>query len=132
VTIRKGEDLSNFQLAALKLHSMRKKLEYEFNKYYGGNFALVWEGESINDEKTKGRKIVYLKRPEIVVDHPNQKPFMVGQVRVRFTRIPNYFALREAAKGRGSGGKKGARIRNNEGAKPKGIDAYRVPAGGQL
>ncbi len=129
IVMHKGQNLSNLQLACLKLHSMRKKMEYEFNKLYGRDMALFWEGESINDEKMKGRKPVFLKIPEIVTDHPNQKPYMVGQVRLNFTRIPNYFEQRNGVEA-GTKGVKGNRKNNkNKQPAPKGKDAYRDPVG---
>jgi hypothetical protein len=134
VIVYKGQNLSNLQLACLKLHSMRKKLEYEFNKYYGRDMALFWDGETINDEKMKGRKPVFFKIPTLTPNNPNQKPFMVGQVRLNFTRIPNYFEQRDMAtngkggKGKGKGGKgKG----KNKPQPVKGRDAFRDPVGVQ-
>ncbi len=92
IVIKKEEHVSNLGLACVKLDVMRKRLEYEFNKKFGANMAFVWDGGRLNDQVTNGRQVVYIKKPTITPNNPNQKPFMVSQVRMQFTRIPDFFA----------------------------------------
>jgi hypothetical protein len=117
IQIFKDQHLSNLQLACLKLHSMRKKLEYELNKYFGTNMAFIWEGQKLNDDIVAGRKVVYLKPPVITPNNPNQKTFQVTEVTMNFTRYPNYFANRDLEEKEKSKGKnntqKEARKRRN-------------------
>lgn len=92
VVVYMDKHLSNLELACVKLHAMRKRMEHEVNKYFSEDMALIWEGDvSRGEEQIKGRNVVYLQRPKITSDNPNQKPFMVSQVRMVFTRFPNYF-----------------------------------------
>lgn len=86
VGIGKDRQITNLELACLKLHAMRKKLEYELNKTYGQDWAVYWEGEELSVEKTQGRKVVYIKKPRISPNHPHQEPFQVNFIRMRFTR----------------------------------------------
>lgn len=83
-----GEDrqITNLELACLKLHAIRKKLEYELNLKYGQDWAVYWEGEELSVEKTQGRKVVYIKKPRISPNHPHQEAFQVNFIRMRFTR----------------------------------------------
>ena len=90
--VHKNKNLSNLELACLKLHSMRKKLEHEINKYFNKDFLLLWEGAPTpSDDVINSRSVVYLQRPKITSNNPNQKPFMVPQVKLVFTRYTNYF-----------------------------------------
>lgn len=89
ITVRKGDNLSNLQLACLKLHAMRKRLEFEMNKYMSGEIFLTWEGSTKKNDDA--RTVVFLQRPKLRTNHPNQKPFMVTQIQLVFTRFPNYF-----------------------------------------
>lgn len=92
IVVYKDKNLSNLELACLKLHAMRKRLEYEVNKYFSNDIALLWEGApSPGDDVIGGRSVVYLQRPKITSNNPNQKPFMVPQVKLVFTRFANYF-----------------------------------------
>ncbi|MFN8396649.1 MAG: hypothetical protein U0176_18635 [Bacteroidia bacterium] len=86
VGIGKDRQITNLELACLKLHAMRKKLEYELNQRYGQDWAVSWEGEELSVEKTQGRKVVYIKKPRISPNHPHQEPFQVNFIRMRFTR----------------------------------------------
>jgi hypothetical protein len=92
IVVHKNKDLSNLELACLKLHAMRKKLEHEVNKYFSKDFLLVWEGApSPSENVVNSRSVVYLQRPKITSNNPNQKPFIVPQVKLVFTRYTNYF-----------------------------------------
>ncbi len=92
IVVHKNKNLSNLELACLKLHSMRKKLEHEINKYFNKDFLLLWEGAPTpSDDVINSRSVVYLQRPKITSNNPNQKPFMVPQVKLVFTRYTNYF-----------------------------------------
>lgn len=119
ILITKDEHITNLGLACLKLDAMRKRLEYEMNKQFGANMAFVWDGGQLNDELTKGRKVVYIKKPTITPNNPNQKPFMVSQIKMQFTRIPNYFEIMAANKENAKKNKAREKERN------KGRNAYR-------
>lgn len=86
IGIGKDRQITNLELACLKLHAMRKKLEYELNQAYGEDWAVYWEGEELSVGKTQGRKVVYLKKPRITPNHPHQDAFQVNVVRLRFAR----------------------------------------------
>ncbi len=86
IGIGKDRQITNLELACLKLHAMRKKLEYELNEAYGENWAVYWEGEPLSVAKSQGRKVVYLKKPRITPNHPHQDAFQVNVIRLRFAR----------------------------------------------
>lgn len=86
IGIGKDRQITNLELACLKLHAMRKKLEYELNTAYGEDWAVYWEGEPLSVGKTQGRKVVYLKKPRITPNHPHQDAFQVNLIRLRFAR----------------------------------------------
>jgi hypothetical protein len=89
VGIGRDRQITNLELACLKLHAMRKKLEYELNQKYGDVWAVYWEGEDQTVEKTQGRRVVYLKKPRITPNNPNQDAFQVNMVKLRFARKGN-------------------------------------------
>jgi hypothetical protein len=86
VKIGKDHQINNLELACLKLHAMRKKLEYELNKRYHDDWAIYWEGEKSTVEKTQGRREVIIKKPRITPNHPHQEAFQVNTFKLRFSR----------------------------------------------
>jgi hypothetical protein len=84
LVIPKGKQINNLELCALKLHALERKLAYEFDKYYGSQFAFVTNVDDII--KYEGRKIVLLSFPEIIPNNPNQEPFQVTMVNIGFVR----------------------------------------------
>ena len=86
IRVEKDSLITNLELAALKLHSMRKKLEYELKKYYGDQMYFRWEGEKMTDDMV-GRKIVEIKTPMIIPNNPNQKPFAENIMEIKFSRF---------------------------------------------
>jgi Type IX secretion system membrane protein PorP/SprF len=86
VGIGRDQNVTNLQLAALKLHAMRMKLEYELLQKYGEVWAVLWDGEEPTVEKTAAKKIVYLKTPRITPNNPNQPAYQVNSIKLRFTR----------------------------------------------
>ena len=86
IGIGQDHNITNLQLAALKMHAMRKKLEYELIQRYGDIWAVLWDGEEPTVDKTAAKKIVYLKTPRITPNNPNQPAYQVNSVKLRFTR----------------------------------------------
>lgn len=86
IEIGKDRQITNLELACLKLHSMRKKLEFEMKQTFGEDFAFLWEGEKATSENTQGKKIVRIKKLRITPNNPNQPAFQVNRVKLRFTR----------------------------------------------
>lgn len=84
--IGRDRSITNLELAGLKLHAMRKKLEYELNLKYGDKWAVLWEGEKATFDKTSAKKVVYLKKPRIIPDNPHQNAFQVNEITLRFAR----------------------------------------------
>ena len=78
--------VSNLELACLKLYSMRKKLQYELDLRYGDEMAFLNEGEKVDAESILGKKIVTIRKPRILPNHPHQDVFQVNQLKIKFTR----------------------------------------------
>lgn len=100
IGVGKDHVVTNLELAALKMHAMRKKLEYELNKRYGEEWAVLWDGEEPTEERLGSKnKVVYLKTPRIQPNNPNQPAYQVNTVKLRFTRGSNVVASNEDDKG---------------------------------
>ena len=84
--IGRDRAITNLELAGLKLHAMRKKLEYELNKKYGEKWAVLWEGDKPTLERTAGKQVVYIKKPRIIPDNPHQNAFQVNEITMRFSK----------------------------------------------
>lgn len=111
VVVYKDKNLSNLELACLKMHAIRKRLEFEINKYFSADMALVWQGaKGAGEERIGGRNVVYLQRPKISSDHPHQKTFLNPEIKLIFTRFPNYFENKAAEKSTKSANKEEAKI----------------------
>lgn len=81
------QNVTNLELAALKLHAMRKKLQYELNLKYGEDWAILWDGEEPTEERVGSKlKVIYLKTPRITPNNPNQPAYQVSTVKLKFTR----------------------------------------------
>jgi hypothetical protein len=87
IGIGKDQSVTNLELAALKLHAMRKKLEYELNLRYGEEWAVLWDGEEPTEQRLGSKnKVVYLKTPRITPNNPKQPAFQVSTIKLKFTR----------------------------------------------
>ncbi len=81
------QSVTNLELAALKLHAMRKKLQYELNLKYGEDWAILWDGEEPTEERVGSKlKVIYLKTPRITPNNPNQPAYQVSTIKLKFTR----------------------------------------------
>lgn len=78
--------VTNLELACLKLYAMRKKLQKELNDAYGDEMAFIVEGEKFDPEDVVGKKLVNIRKPRILPNHPNQEAFQINQVKVKFSR----------------------------------------------
>jgi hypothetical protein len=91
IGIPKGGFVTNLQLATLKLHAMRKKLEYELRKNHRHEFLFLWEGQVPTDEEiNSGLPIVRIKTPRIIPNNPNQQADYRHEVTIRFERDKQY------------------------------------------
>lgn len=91
IGVPKGGFVTNLELAALKLHAMRKKLEYELKKNHRKDFLFVWEGQQVTDEEINGGlPIVRLKLPRIIPNNANQQSDYQHDIIVRFERDKKY------------------------------------------
>lgn len=79
--------LNNLELAALKLHAMRKKLEYEFDTRFGETLSFQREEEPLNTKELIGKQYVKIKKLRITPNHPNQDAFQVNEVNLKFNRF---------------------------------------------
>ena len=90
--------LNNFELAALKLYAMRKKLEYQLEYYYASrnrDVMVVWEDEpmpivwDINSDETdyKLAPRVFIRKLRIESDHPKQKALQLTCVTLKFNKF---------------------------------------------
>lgn len=79
--------INNLELAALKLHSIRKKMEYELDKRYGESMFFQREGDELDSKSLFGKKLVRINQLRITPNHPNQDAFQVNHVEVKFNRF---------------------------------------------
>lgn len=86
VAIAKNHYVTNLELACLKLHSMRMKLQYELEQTYGETTAFVWEGEDIDARQISGKKPVTVRKLRVTPNHPHQDAFQVNRVTLRFSK----------------------------------------------
>jgi hypothetical protein len=93
----RGHYLNNFELAALKLYAMRKKLEYELERYYAEqnrNVLVAWEDEPLpihwdvnaDEIELKATSLLFILKLRIESDHPKQKPLQLTMVTLKFRR----------------------------------------------
>jgi hypothetical protein len=90
--------ITNLELACLKMYSMRKKLQYELSRKYGQEMAFIVEGEKFDPEEIVGKRLVNIRKPRILPNHPNQEVFQVNQVKVKFSRNVEVESDNEAEK----------------------------------
>ncbi len=90
--------LNNFELSALKLFAMRKKLEYELEMYYAAqnrDVVIAWEDEpmpiawDINSDDTEYRLAprIFIRKLRIESDHPKQKALELTCVTMKFRKF---------------------------------------------
>jgi len=82
--IRVGTFVTELELAALKLHAMRSKLEYEFEAQLGGDYILLRE-DATQDEDDY-RASIQLKKLRIISDNPQMQYFQKNQIELKFLR----------------------------------------------
>lgn len=78
--------LNNLELAALKLHAMRKKMEYELDTRYGETLSFQREENPLNTKALVGKKLVRINQLRITPNHPNQDAFQVNEINLKFNR----------------------------------------------
>lgn len=79
--------LNNLELAALKLHSIRKKVEYEMTSRFGETLSFQREEDELDTKALIGKKYVRINRLRITPNHPNQDAFQVNKVNLKFNRF---------------------------------------------
>ena len=108
IGIRVNSYVTNLELACLKLHAMRLRLENELERAYGVEMAFIREedrnkpkeedenqNEETEDEEDldeidiwDGRQPVYIRTLRLTSDHPNLQAFQVNRIKIRFARHP--------------------------------------------
>ncbi|MEM7038714.1 MAG: type IX secretion system membrane protein PorP/SprF, partial [Bacteroidota bacterium] len=78
--------LTNLELATLKLHSMRQKLEFELNRLFGGDMAFVSEGGKFRYEDLDGRRPVVVKKLRVKTENVHLQAAQRNLVRLKFSR----------------------------------------------
>lgn len=89
IRVVRNQFISNLELAALKLHCLRKRLQHELQKYYGEKMAFLWETDEPSYEVwkeiiEKGLQIVFIDKLRIIPNNPNQQAFQVNEVALEF------------------------------------------------
>ena len=90
LAIRLEAFTSQLELAALKLHAMRKKLEYELMAQYGDEFVVVWEGQEQDEESGDYRTPMMIRKPRIIPNNPQMQFFQENKVELKFFRDRKY------------------------------------------
>ncbi len=80
--------LNNLELAALKLHAIRMKMEYELKVKYGEVFYFKRLEDPFDPQALVGRKQVIINRMRITPNNPNQDAFQVNKINLKFSRNP--------------------------------------------
>lgn len=90
LSICQEANTSQLELAALKLHAMRKKLEYELMAQYGDEYVVVWEGQVQDEESGESRTPILIRKPRITPNNPQMQFFQENKVELKFLRDRKY------------------------------------------
>ena len=78
--------MTNLELAVLKLHVLRLKLEYDLRSEFDEDFDVLreedWGKEPIDDLQLP----IIFKKMRITSDHPNQQAFQFNEIELKFQR----------------------------------------------
>ena len=97
LAIRPGAMTSILELAALKLHAMRKKLEYELRYHYQDiKFNILWEGEEVGEDESL--PIVRIAKPRIIPNNPQMQFFQENRISMKILRFKRYWPDRSDTK----------------------------------
>ncbi|MEM7039365.1 MAG: hypothetical protein AAF570_20500 [Bacteroidota bacterium] len=87
IQVIEGHIVTKLEFAALKLFAMQRKMEYELNQHFGSEFRFLHEGEQFDfDEEDEWLPIIRLRKIRLITDNPNQKPFLLNKVEMKFLR----------------------------------------------
>lgn len=102
IAIRKGKEINNLELSALKLFAMQRRMEYELYRTFGSEFVLIDRDEKkrIDDALSRNKKVVYTGRLEVIPNNPNQEPFQVFLAGLEFGRNTSWVPIVEKRKDR--------------------------------
>ncbi|MEM0998181.1 MAG: hypothetical protein AAGN35_13920 [Bacteroidota bacterium] len=94
VVIPQHRNLSNLELAALKLFAIRSRVLYELRRRYGEQFRIVdkiAEAESLYEYTEDWRRPIFVKPPRITTDHTNLQAFQANYIVLKFPRRPQNY-----------------------------------------
>lgn len=90
LTIAAHTYLSNFELAAVKLHTLRSRLEYELNLKWGDQYRIVKEEElhtiDLDSDNEDWKRPIVIRIPRITSNDPHLQAFQENTILLRFTR----------------------------------------------
>ncbi|MEM7036127.1 MAG: hypothetical protein AAF570_04035 [Bacteroidota bacterium] len=87
VKIIMDQPITNLELACLKLYALQLRLDYELDKHRGETYAFVREEDNF---ETGDKKLVFVDKPIVIPNNPNQKPFQRTFVHFEFIRIDGW------------------------------------------
>lgn len=92
--VRKGQCMTNLELAAVKLVVMRSRFHYAFHRYYGDQFRLYYAGTLLefNEDNLPAIKCKELR---IVTNHPHMQVFQTNFIDMKFRRYARYLDLED-------------------------------------
>ena len=90
MAIRKGAMTTQLELAALKLHAMRRKLEYELMAQLGDNFVVVWEGVTLDEDSDDYRTPIEIRKPRVTPNNPQMQFLQENEIKLKFLRDRKY------------------------------------------
>ena len=93
LAVRPGAMTSKLELAALKLHAMGKKIEYELRYLYQDTkFNILWEGEEVGEDESL--PVVRMAKPRIIPNNPQMQFFQENMVSLKVLRFRRYWSNR--------------------------------------
>ena len=91
VVVTGERKITELELAALKLHSMRKKLEFELQVKYGADYQVRWEESldkkiTVDEDVIDDRPIIWIRKLRIDTDNPHMPDVQENVIRLKFLR----------------------------------------------
>lgn len=92
VAIPSRINLSNLELAALKLYAMRGKIQYELERQFGADFWIFREDIPIDWFAVEDwRQRIHIRKLRITSDNPNLQAFQKNIIELKFARKQEYW-----------------------------------------
>jgi len=95
VSIGERQMMTELELATLKLHVLRKKLEFELREQMGEDYRVVWE-ESFDhrgldkEDDFDDRLPLYIRKIRVNSNNPHMQVLQQNVVTLKFLRFPRY------------------------------------------